>query len=220
MKIEIVKTADGSHSLFNAELNEHYHSIHGALQESKHVFIEAGLNFCFERSESEISILEIGFGTGLNALLTCIKAEMKNRKVEYDSLEAFPLGKNISDELNYGELLGEQKVFEKLHSSNWDCSEKISPCFILNKISTSVQCFVPYKKYDLIYFDAFAPNKQPEMWTKEIFEKVFSLLNPNGILVTYCAKGEVKRNLKAAGFKIESLPGPKGKREMTRAIKP
>jgi len=219
--LQLVSTADSSHTLFNEELNETYHSKHGAIAESLHVFIKAGLQFVLDKNiTNEIHILEIGFGTGLNALLTFKETEKSKRKIIYDSLEAFPLSKDISEKLNYGELLEQQLIFNKLHFCNWDSPEVISDNFVLNKISTSVQCFVQYKQYNLIYFDAFAPSKQPEMWTQEIFDKMFSILKPSGTLVTYCAKGEVKRNLKASGFTIESLPGPKGKREMTRATKP
>ena len=216
---ELIITSDGSHSLFVPELNEHYHSIHGAVQESLHVFIRAGLNNF--SAKKEISILEMGFGTGLNALLTL--TENKDiPTIHYDSLEAHPLPPEITERLNFATLIDDDNagtLLKRMHEVAWDVKEKITEHFFLTKISTSLQCFVPYKKYDLIYFDAFAPAVQPELWTKEIFDKMFGMLNDEGILVTYCAKGEVKRNMKAAGFVIEALPGPKGKREMTRGKK-
>jgi tRNA U34 5-methylaminomethyl-2-thiouridine-forming methyltransferase MnmC len=225
-------------------LDETYHSRHGAVQESLYVFINNGLNYFIdtspdasatlsihsninkdaERSRSihnqEINILEIGFGTGLNALLTCIAAEQLNCNVSYDALEAFPLNAAIIARLNYATQVADgNNYFEKLHNPNWDVAEKITEKFWLTKISTSVQCFVPYKNYDLIFFDAFAPRVQPEMWTQEIFGKMHTLLNTGGTLVTYCAKGDVRRAMQSAGFKTEKLQGPPGKREMLRAIK-
>lgn len=221
MKKEIIVTDDGSHTLFIPELDETYHSRHGAIQESIHVFINAGLKFFSEKNNiKEVSILEIGFGTGLNALLTCIEAAKISKKIIYDSIEAFPLQHNRIEQLNYADILTCKEIFNKIHAVNWDSSEIISEHFTLTKISTSIQCFVHYKKYDIIFFDAFAPRVQPEMWTTEIFRQLFSMMNAGGILVTYCAKGEVKRNMKKAGFTVESIEGPPGKREMTRAAKP
>lgn len=221
--LQHIITKDGSSSLLNTELNEHYHSTHGAIQESKHVYIEAGLNyFASNNSKNEISVLEIGFGTGLNALLSIEASEGLNKHIFYDSIEAFPLSSENYEKLNYSSQIqfnDAESIFKKLHECDWDMPVKITDKFNLTKLSTSLECFVPYKKYDVIYFDAFAPNVQPELWTKEIFEKMFSVLNETGILVTYCAKGEVKRNMRAAGFVVEGLPGPVGKREMTRGKK-
>ena len=218
--LQHIITKDGSSSFLNTELNEHYHSTHGAVQESTHVYIEAGLSYFAEKhSQKLISILEIGFGTGLNALLSIQFAEKYNLKINYDSIEAFPLSSENYLKLNYSSIIdlkNGEKLFKKLHECDWDMPIEINDSFQLIKLGTSLECFVPYKKYDVIYFDAFAPNVQPELWTRGIFEKMFALLNENGILVTYCAKGEVKRNMKAAGFTVEGLPGPIGKREMTR----
>ncbi len=222
--LQHIITRDGSSSVLNTELNEHYHSTNGAVQESRHVYIEAGLNyFAFNNSAKEIAILEIGFGTGLNALLTIEGSKNLQKCVSYDSVEAFPLPPEIVLQLNHSSVINfmdSDRLFKGMHECDWDAPVKLTNTFQLTKLSTSLQCFVPYRKYDVIYFDAFAPNVQPELWTKSIFDKMFGLLNEDGIIVTYCAKGEVKRNMKAAGFKVENLPGPVGKREMTRAIKP
>lgn len=214
--MRIVVTSDGSHTLYNQELDEHYHSVHGAIRESQHVFIEAGLNALPE--PGHIHLLEVGLGTGLNAVLTALS----DKNVTYTALEAYPLEKTLLDELNYPALLGTEQagdLFNKLHAAPWKERAIITPSFQLQKLKTTVQETNFDKEFNLVYFDAFAPTVQPELWTKEIFDKMFNALKPGGILVTYCAKGEVKRNMKAAGFKVEALQGPPGKREMTRAWK-
>jgi tRNA U34 5-methylaminomethyl-2-thiouridine-forming methyltransferase MnmC len=220
MHREIISSADGSHTVFIPELNEHYHSVHGALKESLHVFIGAGFNQLL--NYPEINILEIGFGTGLNVLLTAIEAGKMNKRVNYTSLEPFPLSKEIISSLNYTEAVKDHSagfVFEKIHLSPWNTPVIIHPNFILEKRDEEIQKISLHNKFNLVYFDAFAPRVQPELWTQEIFEKIFDSLDDGGILVTYCAKGAVKRALAGAGFKVESLSGPPGKREMTRAIK-
>jgi tRNA U34 5-methylaminomethyl-2-thiouridine-forming methyltransferase MnmC len=220
MHREIISSADGSHTVFIPELNEHYHSVHGALNESLHVFIEAGFNQLL--NYPEINILEIGFGTGLNVLLTAIEAGKMNKRVIYTSLEPFPLSKEIISNLNYTEVVKDHSagfVFEKIHFSPWNSPVIIHPNFILEKREEAIQEVSFQNKFNLVYYDAFAPRVQPELWTQDIFENIFNLLETGGILVTYCAKGAVKRALAGAGFKVESLPGPPGKREMTRAIK-
>jgi tRNA U34 5-methylaminomethyl-2-thiouridine-forming methyltransferase MnmC len=227
MERTLITTADGSHSLYVKELDEHYHSIHGAIQESIHVFINTGLKFIAEKNKSEISILEIGFGTGLNALLTCLEAEKLNLKINYTSIEAFPLDNVLINELNYAELLSAkekekshlQTIFNELHSCEWEKEISISKNFTLHKIKNTLQEIKFEKSFDLIYFDAFGPRVQPEMWTEELFSKIYNVTKPNGCLVTYCAKGEVKRTLKKVGFTVETLPGPPRKREMVRADK-
>jgi tRNA U34 5-methylaminomethyl-2-thiouridine-forming methyltransferase MnmC len=224
MQYKIIITSDGSHSIYIPELNEHYHSIHGAIQESKHVFIEAGLKHFISSPAppSHINILEIGFGTGLNAFLTFIEARNANLKIKYTTIEAFPLKKEIVEELNYvSELDSDLKdTFDQLHYSDWEKEISISENFILRKIGKPLQNVnLKAKEFDLIYFDAFGPPVQPEMWTESVFSKIAEATKPNGIFVTYCAKGEVKRTLKKAGFNIENLPGPPGKREMVRGLK-
>lgn len=213
-KASIVTTADGSHSLYIAEFDEHYHSVHGAIQESKHVFIDAGLRPL--ASLPQLNILEIGFGTGLNALLTFLSAP--DQKIHYTSLEAFPVEASVASSLNYCGLLGsnEQAFFENMHNCEWERDIIISENFSLHKMKAKLQEAEFEMQFDLVYFDAFAPRVQPELWTEEIFSKLFSVMTANSILVTYCAKGEVKRNLKKAGFIVETLPGPPGKREMVR----
>jgi len=223
MKRELVTTSDGSHTLFIKELDEHYHSIHGALQESMHVFINAGLIEA-EKKFDTINLLEIGFGTGLNCLLTYFN---HHKPIKYAGIEAFPVEESILGKLNYTEWLNyrdSQNTFNNIHAAEWNKPVQLNADFELIKLdskiediaSTSLQIF---DKPNLIFFDAFAPSAQPELWTKDIFEMLYKIMCNDGILVTYCAKGEVKRNMKAAGFKVEPLPGPKGKREMTRAIK-
>ncbi len=228
MKRTLITTADGSHSLYVKDLDEHYHSIHGAIQEALHVFIKSGLQYMHNKNYQEINILEIGFGTGLNALLTYLEAEKLNIKINYTGLEAFPLEDNLLKELNYAEWIANlfqhektnvKKIFEQLHSSEWQKDVTISEHFKLNKINNTLQDVQLTRAFDLIYFDAFGPRVQPDMWEDELFSKIYSATTTNGCLVTYCAKGEVKRSLKRIGFKVETLPGPPRKREMVRGIK-
>lgn len=228
MKRTLITTADGSHSLYVKDLDEHYHSIHGAIQEALHVFIKSGLQYMHNKNYQEINILEIGFGTGLNALLTYLEAEKLNIKINYTGLEAFPLEDNLLKELNYAEWIANlfqhektnvKKIFEQLHSSEWQKDVTISEHFKLNKINNTLQDLQLTRTFDLIYFDAFGPRVQPDMWEDELFSKIYSATTTNGCLVTYCAKGEVKRSLKRIGFKVETLPGPPRKREMVRGIK-
>ena len=218
---QLIQTADGSHTLFVEAANEHYHSVHGAIAESMHVYIQSGFDLIANNFE-EINILEIGFGTGLNALLTYFQNQKYAKRINYTSIEAYPLEKNIYSKLNYQEFLDypEKDILLKMHTCQWDEPVHFSEHFTLLKVFTSLENFEPEKeKYHLIYFDAFAPQIQQELWTKEIFEKCFSSLKKKGLLMTYSAKGEVKRNLKYAGFRIENIPGPIGKREITRGIK-
>lgn len=214
--ILLESTADGSHTLYVPELDEHYHSTNGAIQESKHIFIEAGLNAV---GKENISILEIGFGTGLNALLTI--ANSKGMQINYHSFETTPLPLSLIETLNYPNCIDENlaEIFAKMHEVKWDVEEEITPSFQLTKTHAdfSSLTYTYTKKYDLIYFDAFAPNKQEEMWSQAIFNKLFTLTNQGGILVTYCAKGAVRRMMQEAGYTVERLAGPPGKREMLRA---
>ncbi len=219
--IEIIFTKDGSHTLKNSELNETYHSIHGAVQESRHVFIKHGLDFKMEEGIKEIAILEIGFGTGLNAWLSAQHGTPLAGTIFYTTLEPFPLDHSIWSKLNYAGETGDQYLFNAIHTAEWNQQISLTPGFTLNKIKQTIQtAALPKAHYDIIYFDAFAPEKQPEMWKPSIFDKVVNALKPGGILVTYCAKGQVKRDLKSVGFRIETLQGPPGKREMIRATKP
>ena len=220
MAIEIITTSDGSHSLLNTELNETYHSTHGAVQESIHVFIKKGFDFAVEKNHlKELHILEIGFGTGLNALLTLQKVETDSIKVFYTTIEAFPLTEDVWRKLNYSDTLGLKNDFEKLHHVEWSTWQEIAPNFQLPKLKGTLQQIdLADSAYDLIYYDAFAPSKQPEMWELPVLKKVTQSIKPGGVFVTYCAKGQLKRDLKSLGLQVESLEGPPGKMEMVRAV--
>jgi tRNA U34 5-methylaminomethyl-2-thiouridine-forming methyltransferase MnmC len=214
----LILTTDGSHTLFVPELDEHYHSIHGAVQESMFIFIQNGFDVC---ESAPLNILEIGFGTGLNALLTAVKSQSGTRKVIYTTIEKYPLDNSIIESLNHHEFAGEsgKVLFNLIHSAPWNIRVKISENFEIIKIETDFTNTTLPGAYDLIYFDAFGPDKQPEMWTAEQFARIARATNKNGILVTYSAKGEVKRSLRACGFDVFLLPGPPGKRQMIRAVK-
>ena len=218
--LRIEATADGSHTLFVPELDEHYHSVNGAIQESMHVFIRNGLLQLPEKKE--IRILEIGFGTGLNALLTLLHAEEKEKTIHYTSLELYPLDSEIITTLNYPSQLGRSEAatfFNALHAAPWEDETAITPHFTLLKRNADFTVCAFSDKYDLIYFDAFAPEKQPDMWEQPLFDRIAASTNEGGILTTYCAKGEVRRRLQNSGFKVNRLPGPPGKRQMIQAVK-
>jgi tRNA U34 5-methylaminomethyl-2-thiouridine-forming methyltransferase MnmC len=220
---EIVVTRDGSHTLSIPEKGVTYHSVHGAIQESRHVFIEAGLKHLLNQTDAEqISILEMGFGTGLNALLTAMEVEGTETSVYYVALEPFPISVEEAALLNYCGQLDHEDLYQdfiRMHQCEWNKSFAFTKNFFLHKSGKTLQTFEHTTGFDLIYYDAFAPAAQPELWTKEIFAKLFSLLKQNGILVTYCSKGDVRRAMQAAGFVVKKLPGPPGKREMLRAEK-
>ena len=219
--MELVITGDGSHTLYIPELNEHYHSTFGAVTESMHVFIKAGLGFL--SNKRQVTVFEVGFGTGLNALLTCMAAIEQKSSFTYYAIEKNPLDIEVAGKLNYTPILSHrlnsQTLFLAIHQAPWNKTSIINPYFQLHKIHGSLIGFLPDFTYDVIFFDAFSPEKQPEMWTPEIFKKLYLNLNPGGVLTTYCVKGAVKRMLKDAGFVIEKLPGPPGKREMLRGVK-
>jgi len=216
--IEIITTGDGSHTLFVPELNEHYHSVNGAIQESSHIFINNGLDFC---PSNPAQIFEAGFGTGLNTLLSVIYSFTNEREIFYTAIEKYPLTEAIINTLNYKELIKKRYryLFEKIHTCKWNTPEKITDSFTLLKIQGDLLTDCIKGFYDLIYFDAFGPDKQPEMWTEGIFRKISEITKPGGILVTYSVKGSVKRILKSVGFDISLLPGPSGKRLILRAVK-
>jgi tRNA U34 5-methylaminomethyl-2-thiouridine-forming methyltransferase MnmC len=221
MNPELIITTDGSHSLFVPGLNEHYHSTYGAIQESRHVFIEAGLKQVIP-GQTTIWILEVGFGTGLNALLSILEAEKSGKTIHYTSTEPFPLNQNITSQLNYPELLAEgtSSLFKMMHDAEWNKETQVTDHFFLHKILNGIdKTELEDKSFDLVFFDAFGPEVQPELWTEEIFRKIFLSLKRGGILVTYSVKGSVRRALKNSGFSVEKIPGPAGKREITRAIK-
>lgn len=218
--MKIVATQDNSSTIYLPELDEHYHSTHGAIQESKHVFIQEGLFFLTKHGKTEISIFEVGFGTGLNALLSLIEAGKSGLHITYYALEKTPVSPELIWQLNYPEMLGaEGEEFREIHESPWQEAVPITPHFTLFKIKGTLQDYEASMPVDLVFYDAFGPRAQQEMWTAELLQKTVSWLTPKGVWVSYCAKGQVKRDLKAAGLVVESIPGPPGKREMTRGQK-
>ena len=214
---EIVRTEDGSDTLYVREMDEHYHSIHGAKQESEHIFIKCGYDYF---TGNNIRIFEAGFGTGLNAILTLIKNQ-ENRKVSYTTIENRPLPSELVAKLNYPDLIPPEfrECFREIHSCGWGSVNKITEKFSLLKIREDLTTCKLTGEYDLIYFDAFGPDKQPEMWTDEIFRKISSVTVRDGIIVTYSAKGKVRRSLCRNGFNVTLLPGPPGKRQMIRGVR-
>lgn len=217
-------TADGSHTLFVPSLDEHYHSVNGAVQESLHIFIGAGLHTV---GKEEVRLLEIGFGTGLNAFLTLCdlirprQSRPELRHIDYYAIELYPLGPEITGKLNYaaGGETEQAAFFHQLHAAPWNKAVDINDRFTLHKIAGDVCTCVFPECIDLIYFDAFAPDKQPQLWEAEIFERLYACAAPGCRIVTYCAKGEVRRRMQAAGFRMERLPGPPGKRHILSGIK-
>ncbi|MCF8368841.1 MAG: tRNA (5-methylaminomethyl-2-thiouridine)(34)-methyltransferase MnmD [Bacteroidales bacterium] len=220
MGIELIKTEDGSFTLYNNELGEVYHSRFGAVSESLHIYISAGLNN-LQGILKEIHLLEIGFGTGLNAYLTSLQAAKNKVKILYHTLEPYPLSEEIISKLNYPQVYGnEPETFNKIHQAIWGNPAFINPHFNLLKIKETLElASLPSNFYHLVYFDAFAPDLQSVLWEKPMFVKLNQSMKTGGILVTYSTKGIVKRNLAGAGFRIEKIPGPKGKREIIRATK-
>jgi len=222
MTRKVVLTEDGSNSIFSEEFNQNYHSRFGALQESMHIFIKAGLCSSLLLNLESISILEIGFGTGLNALLTYFKAKELNKKIYYETLELYPLTLQETAALNYPHLLpypNAKEIFTTLHTAKWEQQVKISDSFTLSKRHTSaINANYSPNRFHLVYFDAFSPEMQPELWTKEVFSSIYESMKDESLLMTYCTKGIVKQTLSALGFKIEKLSGPIGKREILRAL--
>ncbi|HEX3024136.1 MAG TPA: tRNA (5-methylaminomethyl-2-thiouridine)(34)-methyltransferase MnmD [Chitinophagaceae bacterium] len=213
MQKQVIQTGDGSSSIFIPEMNVAYHSIHGAVQESNHVFIEAGLKPLLHQHFS-INIFEMGFGTGLNALLSLQAAILHQQKINYTTVELFPLTPEETIELNYVD-----ENFMQLHRCDWEKDIVLNNHFIIHKTNQSLLNYSTNKKFNLVYFDAFDPNTQPELWTKEIFEKLFLMMELNGVLVTYSSKGTVRRAMLEAGFSVEKISGPPHKREIIRAKK-
>ncbi len=224
MKRELLLTADGSHTMAVPAMDVTYHSRYGAVQESMHVFIHAGLHNVTALPEGEtLHVLEMGFGTGLNALLTFRETLKNGRSVYYRTVELFPLTEQEALMLNYVEQLGDPslgEVFAGMHAAPWGEDVQLTPAFTLHKSQANFPDLQMDNVFHLVYYDAFAPGAQPELWEQPVFEKLFRSLHPGGTLVTYCSKGNVRRNMTAAGFRVEKLPGPRGKREMLRAVKP
>jgi tRNA U34 5-methylaminomethyl-2-thiouridine-forming methyltransferase MnmC len=218
---ELVKTDDGSDTLFVRELGEHYHSTFGAVQESMHIFINAGLRQCHQ---PYLNLFEVGFGTGLNAYLTLLESINIKQTIRYFTIEKYPLQPEIWSVLNYPAVIpeGNPELFRSIHTAKWDKEIKINDHFSILKLSSDLTD-VDYSAlplFDLVYFDAFSPEKQPELWETSIFRNIESHCLPFAKLVTYCAKGAVRRSLKEAGFTPERIPGPPGKREILRGTKP
>ncbi|MBQ8721301.1 MAG: tRNA (5-methylaminomethyl-2-thiouridine)(34)-methyltransferase MnmD [Paludibacteraceae bacterium] len=238
-KIQI--TEDGSHTLFSEMAGQTYHSSHGAIQESNHIFISQ-----LSTLNSQLSVLEIGFGTGLNALLTAKWANEHKVKIEYTTIELYPLESVIYRELNYGRLLGDEELFLRLHEVAWNAGfVQVSEYFAIRKCKSDIvewlrnaQCTMHNAQssdqsdfsinsqlstfnfqYDVVYFDAFSPDAQPELWSEEVFLNIYQLMKEGSVLTTYCAKGDVRRAMLTAGFKVEKLQGPPGKRHILRAVK-
>jgi len=226
LKRKIIATQDGSKTIQIEEWNEQYHSIHGAIQEAQHVFIKHGLHFFNSTLDSNfknhISILEIGFGTGLNAFISLLEANKLSIFIDYVGVEAYPVGEEELEQLNYSALLSDNNTsgtFEKLHTLTWEKKHNINSTFSLHKRKLFFSEITDLNTYNIIYFDAFGARVQPELWTELMFERMYKALKDNGVLVTYSAKGSVRRAMQAVGFLVERLPGPPGKREMLRATK-
>lgn len=215
---EVEITADGSATIYVPHLDEHYHSVKGALTESLHIFRNCAFLY-HSPSSQPLRVLEIGFGTGLNAVVTAM-ATTKDRKAHYISLELYPVEAQLIEKLNYGEMV-DNNLLIALHQAQWNAPQVISPTFTLEKLQCDfTQCSLPHD-IDVVYFDAFAPEKQPEMWDESLFKRIYDAMSNGGILTTYCAKGEIRRRLQRVGFIVERLAGPPGgKREILRATKP
>ena len=225
-KIQI--TEDGSHTLFSEMAGQTYHSSHGAVQESRHIFISQLIGQQSTVNGQQLMVLEIGFGTGLNALLTAQWARENGAIVEFTTIELYPLVEEVYRELNYGSLLGDEELFLQLHEAEWDAGVvKVTENFAIRKCKSDIvewlrnaQCTMhDAQLFDVVYFDAFSPDAQPELWTEEVFRNVYALMKEGGVLTTYCAKGDVRRAMLAAGFKVEKLQGPPGKRHILKAVK-
>lgn len=221
MQREIQVTADGSHTIAIPEMKVTYHSHHGAIEESMHVYIKAGLHTLLPNppTRNPLSILEIGFGTGLNALLSLREATTLQQHIQFTAIEPFPLSASEIAQINHGNLLSLQENFLKIHQANWEQDIVINKYFSLKKINRSLSQPLNISPVNCIYFDAFSPAVQPELWTKAVFEEMYQLLVTGGILVTYCSKTVVRRAMEAAGFTVTKIPGPYGKRDIVRAGK-
>jgi tRNA U34 5-methylaminomethyl-2-thiouridine-forming methyltransferase MnmC len=214
----VVTTYDGSDTIYVPGLDEHYHSIHGAVQESSFIFLNNGFDIC---RADPVNIFEVGFGTGLNALLTAVRAMNGQKTVNYTAIEKYPLSTEVAGNLNYPDFAGPagKDIFRRIHRSPWEEPVTICNNFNLTKVRGDITSDRPAALFDIIYFDAFSPEKQPEMWSEEIFSGIAAITAKGGILVTYSAKGQVKRTLAKCGFIVSLIPGPPGKRQIIRAIK-
>jgi tRNA U34 5-methylaminomethyl-2-thiouridine-forming methyltransferase MnmC len=223
IEVEVRTTGDGSSTLYVPALDEHYHSMHGAVQEAQHVYLQAGLEPMLTSTKAPLWVLEIGFGTGLNALLTLQRSLTANQPIFYDTIEKNPLSKAVIGQLGAERYILNPELLDyqqQLHAAAWSAPVALTTRFALHKIPGALQdTMLCEETYNVIFFDAFAPEKQPDMWTDAVFAQLYDATAPGGVLVSYCAKGSFRRSLKAAGWKVEKLAGPPGKREMTRARK-
>ena len=201
------------------ELNEQYHSIHGAIKEAEHVFLKMGLDEFVRSNKVSVNVFEVGFGTGLNALLSAQWATSKQKKLAYTSIEKFPVSKKEFQQLNYGNIVHGSEIYTKITDAKWNDFTTISNAFKLRKLKLDLRKDTLPNGFDVVFFDAFAPNKQPELWDTLVFEKIYGIMSENSLMVTYCCQGQAKRNMISAGFEVEKVPGPPGKREMLRARK-
>lgn len=223
--IRLITTEDGSHSLFVPALNETYHSFHGAVQESLHVFIKMGLSYHLEQKidVNELRVFEVGFGTGLNALLAAAFAWKHRILIHFTSIEAFPVAPTLVEKLNYTSFIENNEAgqwFKLLHTCEWNSTVQVHPWFTIKKVHSKLQDYpLPACAFDTIFFDAFAPNKQADMWDLPVLKKIAFSMDTGAAFVTYCAKGQLKRDLQSLDLKVDTLPGPPGKKEMVRAIK-
>jgi tRNA U34 5-methylaminomethyl-2-thiouridine-forming methyltransferase MnmC len=222
MKREIITTKDGSHTVQWPEWKVTYHSTHGAIQESMHIFIQAGLHYILQQNPSQpVYIFEMGFGTGLNAFLTAIEAQKTKTNIHYTTIELYPLSPDEIAALNYNQLLKDDTdLFQQIHQAEWNKAVIVTDYFTLEKINTNLFDYTTNQLFNVIYYDAFDPSAQPELWTQAVFEKLYTMLSNNGILVTYSSKSAIRKAMQAAGFTVTKLPGPPGKREIVRATKP
>ncbi len=224
-QFEVITTGDGSHSIYRADIDETYHSRHGAIQESQYVFIEQGLRkVAQELASTDVCIFEVGFGTGLNALLSCIESQEASLTIAYHTIETNPIPESVWTDLNFSREMNHaamsvSALFSKMHSARWEGSVEVAAGFTLSKHHTGLEDFRTDLSFDLVYFDAFAPSKQPDIWSISNLQKCHNLLKQGGKLVTYCAQGQFKRNLLEVGFTVETLAGPPGKKQMVRATK-
>ncbi|MEW7281065.1 tRNA (5-methylaminomethyl-2-thiouridine)(34)-methyltransferase MnmD [Aquimarina sp. 2201CG1-2-11] len=224
MRREIIVTNDGSKTIHLPDINEQYHSKHGAINEAKHVFIDYGLQHILAKNKHKsLTILEIGFGTGLNGFITLLESEKMEIPIGYTGVEAYPVTLDEARLMNYPQTLNamdKKAIFDKLHQSEWEHATEIVKDFVLIKRKQLFEDITDQNCFDLIYFDAFGARVQPDLWTVDIFRKMYEAIRLGGVLVTYAAKGSVRRAMQEVGFEVERLPGPPGKREMLRATKP
>ncbi len=220
--MQIITTSDGSHSLLSAQFGTSYHSEHGAVQESQHVFIDAGLKTVASQ-QSPVKLFEMGFGSGLNAFMAYLYAQNNQQSIEYHGVELYPLPENTFAQLNYAQRLDaepEAPVLQQMHLCPEAQAIALGPYFTFTKYHQDLASFHSPDAFNLIFYDAFGPGTQPELWDENTCQKLYNMCAPHAVLVTYCAQGAFRRNLIAAGFSVERLAGPPGKREMIRALKP